>query len=217
MTPAAAAATAADLYGSGLRGLEPRLLLREEDGSADVVPVGTYLGPLTAVDHDVLSRASGPVLDVGCGPGRHVVALARRGVQAVGVDASPIAVQVARDRGATVIHASVFGDVPGAGRWGSALLLDGNIGIGGQPERLLARLRALLRPDGDVLAELNAPGTPLRSGRVRLEGTGGTSDWFRWARVGADAIDAHAAHAGLTVTETWEGQGRWFARLAVAR
>lgn len=208
--------SAAEVYGRGLHGTETQLLLREEDGSAAVVPVGTYLGPLTAADHEVLDRAAAPVLDVGCGPGRHVVALEARGVRAVGVDASPIAVEVARERGAAVIQASVFASVPGAGRWGCALLLDGNIGIGGNPVRLLVRLRTLLTPGGVVLAELDAPGTPLRSGRVRLEGAAGVSDWFPWARVGVDAIDGYADLAGLQVMHTWEAQGRWFAEL-VAR
>lgn len=212
MSPATASPT--ELYERGLRGAEPRLILREEDGSGGVLPVGTYLGALTEADHDVLRRATGPVLDVGCGPGRHVVALARRGVRAVGVDASAAAVAVARRRGANVIHASVFDAVPGAGGWSSALLLDGNIGIGGSPARLLGRLRALLRPGGEVLAELERPGTPLRAGRVRLEGSSTVSAWFPWARVCADAIDGHAALAGLDVLETWEVHGRWFARLA---
>lgn len=220
MTPSTATvpalARAADLYGRGLHGTETQLLLREEDGSAAVVPVGTYLGPLTAADHEVLDRAEAPVLDVGCGPGRHVVALEARGVRAVGVDASPVAVEVARERGAAVIQASVFASVPGAGSWGSALLLDGNIGIGGSPVRLLGRLRALLAPGGTVLAELDVPGTPLRSGRVRLEGAAGVSDWFPWARVGVDSVDGYAELAGLQVAHAWEVQGRWFAEL-VAR
>lgn len=223
MTPATALALApaepspAELYGGGLRGTEPRLVLREEDGTADVLPIGTYLGPLAAADHDLLGRAQAPVLDVGCGPGRHVVALARRGVLAVGVDASPVAVEVARDRGARVIHASVFETVPGVGTWGTALLLDGNIGIGGNPVRLLSRLRTLLRPGGEVLVELEAPGTPLRTGRVRLEGGVSVSAWFPWARVGADAVDGYATLAGLDVAETWEVEHRWFARLSAAR
>lgn len=37
------------------------------------------------------------VLDVGCGPGRHSLALARRGIAVVGVDHSPEFVQLARD------------------------------------------------------------------------------------------------------------------------
>ncbi|MFO7592128.1 MAG: class I SAM-dependent methyltransferase [Acidimicrobiia bacterium] len=37
------------------------------------------------------------VLDVGCGPGRHSLALARRGISCVGVDASPEFIALARD------------------------------------------------------------------------------------------------------------------------
>ena len=37
------------------------------------------------------------VLDVGCGPGRHSLALARRGIEIVGVDHSPDFVRLARD------------------------------------------------------------------------------------------------------------------------
>jgi SAM-dependent methyltransferase len=37
------------------------------------------------------------VLDVGCGPGRHAVALAKRGIEVVGVDISSRFVEVARD------------------------------------------------------------------------------------------------------------------------
>src|SRR5204863_1460330 len=42
----------------------------------------------------------GPVGDLGCGPGAHVFALARRGYDVVGVDGSPRMVQVARTRAA---------------------------------------------------------------------------------------------------------------------
>jgi SAM-dependent methyltransferase len=67
-----------------------------------------------------------PVLDIGCGPGRHVHALARRGVLALGVDVSAGALALARARGAAVFEASIFAEVPHPGQWASALLLDGN-------------------------------------------------------------------------------------------
>jgi len=40
------------------------------------------------------------VLDVGCGPGRHALALARRGMEVVGVDLSPDFVKLAREASA---------------------------------------------------------------------------------------------------------------------
>jgi SAM-dependent methyltransferase len=41
------------------------------------------------------------VLDVGCGPGRHALALARRGIEVVGVDISAEFIALARDAGST--------------------------------------------------------------------------------------------------------------------
>ncbi|CAA9517319.1 MAG: hypothetical protein AVDCRST_MAG67-3133, partial [uncultured Solirubrobacteraceae bacterium] len=165
-------------------------------------------------DAAVLDRARAPVLDVGCGPGRHVLALARRGRLALGVDIAPAAVRVARLRGAPAIEGCVFDRIPGARTWGSALLLDGNIGIGGAPDALLARLRELLRPDGEVLVELAPPGVPVTSERIRLELDGLRSRAFAWAYVGIDAIEAPAHAAGFAVTERWQDERRWFARLA---
>jgi SAM-dependent methyltransferase len=208
--------TAAELYGSILR-RRGELVLRDEGGAARPLPVETWLGAAGAVDRRVLHRARGPVLDVGCGPGRHVHALARRGVLALGVDVSPIAVALARRRGATVLEASIFDRLPGAGSWRTALLLDGNIGIGGRPEALLARARDLIAPDGAVLVEAAPPGRPTRRERVRLETRGAMSPWFGWASVSVDGVPSLARAAGLRSAEILCCGGRWFARLEPPR
>jgi SAM-dependent methyltransferase len=205
-------APALDVYGASLRS-RGALLLRDETGSVRPLPLDVWLGDAGAVDERVLDRACGPVLDVGCGPGRHVHALARRGVLAVGVDVSPVAVALARDRGATALERSIFDRLPGARRWRTALLLDGNIGIGGHPDALLRRLAILLAPGGLVLAELDPPGTGVVRGRVRLEGGAEHSGWFAWARVGPEAIAAPARGAGLRVADRWRDGDRWFAAL----
>jgi len=166
-----------------------------------------------AEELDVLARAVAPVLDVGCGPGRHVLALARRGVIAMGVDASPAAVDLARRHGAPVLRRSVFARVPGAGRWRTALLLDGNVGIGGDPVALLRRVAGLLAPGGCTLVEVERPGVATRVLRARLERAGERGPWFRWAVVGADDVDDVAALAGFASSVTWEAGGRWFAQL----
>jgi SAM-dependent methyltransferase len=205
--------TARELYAAALDRRRP-LVVRDEDGGARPLPLEIWLGVAGAADRRVLERARGPVLDIGCGPGRHVHALARRGVLAVGIDISSVAVALARRRGATVIEASIFDRVPGAGAWRTALLLDGNIGIGGHPEALLRRAAALLAPGGAVLAELAPPGAGADSRRVRLEDGLTVSHWFAWASVAVDAIDGPAAAAGLCVAERWADEGRWFAALA---
>jgi SAM-dependent methyltransferase len=161
----------------------------------------------------VLDLAEPPVLDVGCGPGRHVLELARRGRLALGVEASPQAALIAKHRGAPVIERSIFERVPGAGRWGSALILDGSIGIGGRPAVLLRRVRELLRPGGLVLVEVEPPGTAGRRLTVRLELGGAAGGWFPWATVGADDMGALAARAGLASGPPWSGGRRWFVDL----
>jgi SAM-dependent methyltransferase len=203
---------AVELYGASL-GAGGSLVLRDDAGGTRTLPLDIWLGAAGAVDERVLDRARGPVLDVGCGPGRHVHALARRGVLAVGVDVSPVAVALARRRGASVLEASIFDRLPGAGRWQTGLLLDGNIGIGGRPDALLRRLVGLLAAGGIVLVELDPPGAGVARSRVRLEAGATVSDWFAWAHVGAEAIAIPARAAGMRVAARWHDQGRWFAAL----
>ena len=187
--------------------------VRFDDGTVRPIPFDRWLAPASDVDRRVLARATGPVLDVGCGPGRHVRALAHHGVLALGVDVSAAAVRLARERGAAVHEASVFDSLPGEGSWACALLLDGNLGIGGRPERLLRRIAALLAADGHVLVETEPAGTPTRCGRARLEGPTGESAWFPWAVVSADGVAGVAAAAGMRAFDRWEDGGRWFADL----
>jgi SAM-dependent methyltransferase len=161
----------------------------------------------------MLGRVPGPVLDVGCGPGRHVAALAARGIPSLGIDIAPQALDFARRRGGSVLNRSVFDRVPGAGRWGGALLLDGNVGIGGDPAQLFRRVASLLRPDGQLLVELAPPGAGAPCRTVCLDIDGQRGPWFRWRRVTADELADLAADAFVEVLERWTVQSRWFAAL----
>lgn len=161
----------------------------------------------------MFDRALGPALDIGCGPGRHVVALGRRGVMALGVDVTPAAVRLARSRGALVLERSVFDRIPGAGRWGSALLVDGNVGIGGQPVALLERVASLLRPGGRALVEVGEPGSDTNVLDVRVEDANNVGPWFRWSVVGIDGIESLVHSTALHVAERWSEDSRWFVRL----
>ena len=106
----------------------------------------------------------------------------------------------------------VFEHVPGAGRWMTVLLTDGNIGIGGDPVALLRRVAELLAPPGHALIEVQPPGSPLRQERVRLRAAGKIGAWFPWAYVGADQIAEFATGARLAASESWSAHGRWFSR-----
>jgi SAM-dependent methyltransferase len=192
----------------------PGPMLASTSGATIDLRVDRWRGRCDVVEEALLGGLPDPVLDVGCGPGRVAAALVTTGRPALGIDTSPAAVAEARRRGAPVLRRSVFDRVPGEGRWGAVLLLDGNVGIGGDPVALLGRAGRLLRPGGIVAAEVEPPGRPSEALTVRVEAPGARpGPWFPWATVGADGIEAVAAAAGLAVAALDTGGGRWFARV----
>jgi SAM-dependent methyltransferase len=174
------------------------------------LPTHAWLGGVDEGDRAVLADCQGPTVDIGCGPGRMSEALARAGHLVLGVDLVPEAVRQTRSRGVAALLRSVFDPLPGEGRWGTALLADGNIGIGGDPVDLLARARELLAPDGRVVVDVAPWGTGVVTRHVRLETVQGRSGRFPWTVVGADAIQAVAYAAGLGLaTGHRRGTRRW--------
>jgi len=136
------------------------------------------------------------------------------GLSAAGVDVSPTAVRIATRAGLIVLNTSVFDDLPLEGGWGTLLLLDGNIGIGGDPGALLARCAQLLTTDGALIVEVSADPDRDHAYEGTLEDERGRrSDVFPWAEIGIDALRARSAAAGLRVVQDWVSDGRWFARL----
>jgi SAM-dependent methyltransferase len=207
-------ATPLEVFDAALSAPRGHLALALADGGQQPLPLARWHGRATAADLAVLALAEGPVLDVGCGPGRHLEALAARGVPALGLDISATAVRLARARGARAVRGSIWTVRPGPRRWRTVLLLDGTIGLDGRPAALLRRVRDLLAPGGSVLVEVAAAGGP---GPVRLVGPRGASTAFAWAAVDWCQLDRLAAACGFTVG--WRGRfgGRGFARLEPVR
>ncbi|WP_237321649.1 bifunctional 2-polyprenyl-6-hydroxyphenol methylase/3-demethylubiquinol 3-O-methyltransferase UbiG [Streptomyces sp. JJ36] len=203
----------ADPYTDALRAGHGPLFLRRTDGWLLPLEVERWCAAPDAADRTVLRRCTGAVLDIGCGPGRMVAALARRGAPALGIDASPEAVARTRALGVDALCRSVFDPLPGEGRWDCALLVDGNIGIGGDPAALLDRIAGLLAPGGRLFAE-TAPADVEERVEVRLDdGRGGCGPVFPWARIGASALSARARAGGWAEEVRWTVLGRTFLAL----
>ncbi len=181
------------------------------------LPVQLWSREADALDLSLLDLCQGHTVDLGCGPGRLTAALTRRGHVALGVDVVGEAVAQTRARGAAALRRDVFERLPGEGRWHSALLADGNVGIGGDPVALLRRARALVQADGRVVVELGGPGVPHLTRWAVLTAPGVRSAPFRWSTVGVDDIDAVARTAGFAGAEVHHlGDERWCAVLGGA-
>jgi uncharacterized protein len=190
-----------------------RLWLVSHDGQRERVPAHRWHGPAEPAVLAVVERCTGPTVDIGCGPGRVTAELAGRGLPSLGVDVSAAAVRLTRGRGAAALRRNVFDPLPGEGRWSHVLLLDGNIGIGGDPAVLLRRCASLLRHGGTVLVELDARQAGHWRGQAALVSESHCGPSFRWARLGVEAIHLVAAQAQLTVRAVFQRDDRWFAEL----
>jgi hypothetical protein len=137
-----------------------------------------------------------------------------RGVPALGVDQSATAVELARRAGAPALRRDVFEPLPGTGRWHTVLLADGNVGLGGDPWRILRRAGELLRRGGHCVAEFDCETEGIRAGWVRLESSHAIGPWFRWASVGVDCAARLADDVGLAVSGIDAIGRRVVARLA---
>ncbi|WP_421842812.1 SAM-dependent methyltransferase [Mycobacterium sp.] len=212
------------LYDRALGG--ERCWIRHEDGQVRPLPTHRWLGARAApdgpdsadeaFDEGVTRMCSGPTIEPGCGPGRLVARLARRGTPALGVDRSATAIDLAGRSGAPALLGDVFEPLPGMGRWQTVLLVDGNIGLGGDPRRILGRAAELLVGGGRCVAEFDATAIGIRVRWVRLESACDVGPWFRWASVGVDSAATLAAHVGLTLTSLQMIGGRVIASLAAS-
>ncbi|MDJ0351038.1 methyltransferase domain-containing protein [Cryobacterium sp. PH29-G1] len=176
---------------------------------------GRWSADADAIDRSLLAGVAGPLLDIGCGPGRMIQAAMDQGLDALGVDVSPTAVRIALAAGLAVLHQSVFDAIPLEGSWATLLLVDGNIGIGGDPEALLERCAFLLAADGVLVVEVHRdPEHDLAYEGTLHDAAGHTSDAFPWAEIGVSALRRRAARVGLVPVADWTQGGRSFVRLA---
>ena len=196
--PSALAVYAEALARAGVAALRSRV-----SATARMRPlaIGRWVAGADAVDERALAGLRGPVLDVGCGPGPPPARA--RPPRRVRARRRPLPGRRRRwpaDAAPTRSSArsSARSRTPARGQ--SALLLDGNIGIGGSPARLLRGSLALLAPGGTILVELAAPETDTIETLARIETPSSVSEWFAWAEVSAASIGELADRVGVRVS-----------------
>lgn len=189
------------LYEAALTG--QRCWVRGADYQTRVLPVDRWLADCDddPFDAALAARADGPTVDLACGPGRFAAWLARRGVPAVGIDQSAVAVHLAEQRGARALRGDVFDMLPREGWWQTVLLADGNVGIGADPLRLFNRCRALLREGGHCVVEFDPSVIGVSTTMLRLETDDEVGPWFEWASVGLDAVEEFGQRVSLRLKD----------------
>ena len=206
-----------DLYSHALRTGRGPLYLRRHDGWMLPLDVERWCGAVDEIDGLVVNRCRGAVLDIGCGPGRFAAALRHRRHRVLGIDVSPVAVERTRDNGAPALHLSVYDRLPGEGSWDTALLMDGNIGIGGDPVALLRRITHITAPGGLLITEVANSNVDERLTVHVDNGAGRRGGRFAWARIGAEALARLTSDSNWRIVEHWSRDDRAFCALRSGR
>ncbi len=186
---------------------------------ASVLPIERHRwnGQPDAVDRLVAERCEPPVIDLGCGPGRMVRLLENLGRPVLGVDVSAVAVARASASGSGALRRDIGGRLPAEGRWGTALLLDGNLGIGGDVVALLRRCRDLVGSGGLVICEVHPDPDRDLTAEVAfgnyVANPGAALGTAPWSSVGSRVLASHASRSGLIIAEEWSAGGRAFVSL----
>jgi len=143
------------------KGEEAFEIVERDDGYFNASPKGPGLYFLEYEDWDPIDRKSmeyvkGRVLDIGCGAGRHSLYLQKMGLSVLGIDSSPLAIEVCKLRGlkqARVMPIEELNFKPNS--FDTVIMLGSNFGLFGSFEkakRLLKKLHKMTSENGLIIA-----------------------------------------------------------------
>lgn len=217
-----------DLFGKALMDYQTGadafdFTIHRDDGHIDSHNVGIYFEPEPfAFEVPALAFVKGSVLDIGCGAGRHVLWMQKKGHQAQGVDLSADAVAVCKLRGCNDVSRRDVMAGLGSVLVDTFTLFGNNAGIGGTFEgttKLFRKLRSHVTKGGRLIltgieiastndpAHLNYHAKNLAQGRRRgeikmqFEYRGARGDWIAWYHPEPHEIREIAAATGWDVTQ----------------
>lgn len=230
-----------DYYERG-EGIE---VVERDDGFINASGQGpaAYFAPFRRwpkVERKALRLARGRVLDVGCGAGRVVLELQERGHEVVGIDVSPLALEVARRRGARDVRELPVTRVGRSlGRFDTFVLFGHNFGLMGSRRRapwLLRRFRSIANDSARILAHSTNPYTTDNSdhlayhernrrrgrmaGQLRIRIRHGlyATAWFDYLLASPEEMADLAEGTGWTLARVIdEGEGAYAGVLELSR
>jgi 2-polyprenyl-3-methyl-5-hydroxy-6-metoxy-1,4-benzoquinol methylase len=155
-----------DAYGQELlaflQGEEVYEIIEREDHFIDASPHGpaVYFSEFPdwpQIEQEAIQYAHGRVLDVGCGAGRVCLYLQEKGLEILGIDNSPLALEVCKQRGVNNVSLTPLSQVSSRlGIFDTIVMFGNNFGLFESHAKAKHRLRKFARltsPEGCILAE----------------------------------------------------------------
>lgn len=190
--------------------------IRRDDGFLDETPTNHYFKTaLSPSEKLILKYARGKILDVGCGAGRALLYFQKKNLEVQGIDSSPLAVQVCKERGLRAEVKDVF-TMKRPNTFDSVVLFGNNIGIGGDlrgVQELLKKLYSLTKKGGHLLLtsiDVTKTKNPdhlayhklnlkkkkyVGEVRIRVEYKNQLSPYFKWIHIDPETLKALAQKA----------------------
>jgi SAM-dependent methyltransferase len=189
-------------------------------------------------EREAMKCVRGRVLDIGCGAGRHSLYLQGLGHDVVGIDVSPLAVEVCRARG---LRQAQVVPITQVSRWlgtfDTIIMMGNNFALVGTPEKarwLLRRFRSVTAAAGRILAQTRDPygtdvpehlayharnreqGRMSGQARVRVRYKRYVTPWIDFLMVSPDEMKGIVAGTGWEVSDVISGpQGVYVAVLEI--
>ncbi len=211
-----------------LAGRKAMEIVERDDGFMMAFDASYFVAPFSRWDDPVEKRAMrfvrGRVLDVGCGGGRVCLHLQQRGLEVVGIDSSPGAIEACRRRGVRDARVLALEDVDESlGLFDTFAFMGQNLGLLGsrtRGRRLLRRLAAVSTERGRIVGETFDPHAldepvhrryrerNVRRGRMagqfrgRIRYRDLSTRWLDWLQLSPAELEELVAGTGWRLTRT---------------
>lgn len=216
-----------------LYGKENCEIVERDDGYIDTsIGLRAYFSECenwSAHQREAMRHVRGRILDIGCGAGRHSLYLQDKGFEVVGIDISPLAVEVCKLRGMKDARVMSITQIsPKLGKFDTILMFGNNFGLFGSYKKakmLLKKLHKLTSNIGRIIAESNDPyktDNPFHlkyqesnrkrnrmSGqlRIRVRYMKYTTPWFDYLMVSKDEMEKILDGTGWRVARFIDSEG----------
>ena len=219
-------------------GSGPEIVERDDGLISTSAGPAMYFAPYEewpSQEREAIAYAQGRVLDIGCGAGRHAIYLQERGHDVLGIDVSPLALEVARRRGLRQTRLLSITQVSARlGSFDTLIMFGNNWGLMGSYRRarwLLRRFRGMTTPRARLIVGSTDPYATTNpdhlayhernrqrgrmSGQVRIRVRHGrrASPWFDYLLVSAEEMREIVAGTGWGVSRFFPGDGPAYAAL----